>query len=127
MRARHHRHASTGWQGSQSRRDWAHYLGLGQSNITLALGVYPVGAWIFNQRYPAGPWWVQVAWFLFGDVALLAVEGLLLVSGRMHYYHGWTFPLSAAVNLLLLALLRAHHVAVERPPERPLQPRGLRL
>lgn len=96
-------------------------------NITLALGLYPVGAWIFNQRYPAGPWWVQVSWFLFGDIALLSVEGLLLVSGRMHYYHGWTFGLSTAVNLLLLALLRVHHVAVERAPERRRQPRGLRL
>lgn len=89
--------------------------------------LYPVGAWIFSQRYPAGPWWVQVAWFAFGDAALLSVEALLQVSGRMHYHHGWTFSLSAAVNLGLLVLLRAHHVAVEPTPERGPQRRGLRL
>ncbi|OYD09547.1 CBO0543 family protein [Paludifilum halophilum] len=86
-------------------------------HITLNLGIYPIGAWIYIQRYPDRILH-QVRWILLGTVILLAVELNLHQLGRMYYEHGWNMGLSALANVLLLILLRLHDRWVEgrKPP-----------
>jgi hypothetical protein len=81
-------------------------------NLLLNVSVYPVGAWVFNQRYPRGAG-AQVAWAALGEAVLLGVEGWLHATGHMAYHRGWNPAWSAVANLLLLAGLRLHFLWAE--------------
>lgn len=77
-------------------------------NILLNLSIYPVGAWIFVQRYPS-KFRGKVFWFFIGAVILIVVEMHLRQFGFMKYHNGWNIIYSFLANLFLLGMLRLHH------------------
>jgi hypothetical protein len=81
-------------------------------NILLNLSLYPVGIWIFVQRFPKTTKY-KVVWILIGLLILLIEEMILQIVGRIHYHNGWNFVYSALTNLLLLGLLTIHFNVVE--------------
>ena len=76
-------------------------------SLLLNVSLYPVGAWIFIQRYPRSLA-RRIAWYGLGDSILLLVEIALQTTHHMTYAHGWSLGWSAVANLALLALLRLH-------------------
>jgi hypothetical protein len=81
-------------------------------NILLNLSLYPVGTWIFLQRFPENPKY-KVGWVLLGVFILLAEEIILRITGQIHYHNGWNLAFSALANFVLLFLLKMHFNVVE--------------
>ncbi|PTX64973.1 hypothetical protein C8P63_101195 [Melghirimyces profundicolus] len=82
-------------------------------NIILNLSLYPVGAWIYVQRFPRKKTH-QWLWILLGAMILLIIELHLKLFGYMSYHNGWNMLYSALTNVFLLLMLRLHHLKVEQ-------------
>lgn len=85
-------------------------------SLLLNISLYPIGAWVFVQRYPS-TMGGRIFWVLLGDVLLLVVEAALRVTRHMQYGHGWNLMWSALANLFLLVLLRLHFRMAESGSE----------
>jgi hypothetical protein len=82
-------------------------------NITLNLGLYPIGTWIFVQKLPHR-FWQRAVWVVLGASILIAVEFHLFSTGHIRYDHGWNIGYSWVANVVLLVLLMLHYRLVEK-------------
>lgn len=82
-------------------------------NITLNLGLYPIGTWIFVQKLPHR-FWQRAVWVVLGASILIAVEFHLFSTGHIRYDHGWNIGYSWVANVVLLVLLMLHYRWVEK-------------
>src|SRR5699024_764518 len=83
-------------------------------HLLLNLSLYPIGAWIYIQRYPEKQgWWSSIQWILVGTAILMVVEYNLSSLHHMGYDHGWSGLVSIGANIILLLLLRLFHLHVE--------------
>lgn len=71
------------------------------------ISLYPVGLWIYVQRFPQKRVH-QIFWILFGDAALILIEAFHWFTHHIHYHHGWNLGFSCLSNLLLLLLMKRY-------------------
>ena len=82
-------------------------------NLTLNIGFYLAGTWVFIQHYPKTKGRILL-WNILGEVILLSIELTLYLRHNMHYALGWHIGYSALANIILLLMLRWHFLIVEK-------------